>query len=376
MSAALDLTAIESTDGALTDRSPMLPPIAKPRDIAFVDLETTGLDPERHDIIEVGVVRVDGRTLEVISELELRVVPERFETAETTALEISGFDASAWTAAVPIQDALAQLAPLLLGTLVAGHNVGFDWGFLVSAHRRQGLPLPEVDYHRLDTASLSWALASTGELRSMSLDPVAEHLELERPKPHRALADARCSLEVARRLRDRMTAGGRITELQGDERQIADAVLSRMGTGRRQYGPWDVNDGRDYPSEAYEEVLDGLHYVAAELVRRRRAAQERRRRVYVCHPFGADPAGNAHIIRRLCRGIVDDDQVPIAPQLYLPEFIDEELERERALDLCLELVRSCDELRVFGNRISAGMQRELAFARALRLPITFEEVLP
>lgn len=375
MSAALHLTEVEPSVEVPTDRSPVLPPPAKPRDLVFVDLETTGLDPERHDIVEIGVVRVDGRTLEVLAELELRVVPERVENADPEALAVSGFDPGSWSDAVPLAVALGQLAPLLSGALVAGHNVGFDWSFLVAAHRRVGLPLPEVDYHRLDTASLAWTLASNGEIRSMSLDPVAEHLGLERPTPHRALADAHCSLNVARRLRERMKAGGRLASLEGDEQQIAETLLARLGAGRRQYGPWNVGDGRDYPAEAYEEVLDGLHYVAAELVRRRREQRDRRRRIYVCHPFGGDPSGNADIIRRLCRGIVDDEQVPVAPQLYLPEFIDEELERERALDLCLELVRSCDELRVFGSRITGGMQRELAFARALRLPITFEEVL-
>ena len=44
--------------------------------IAFVDLETTGLDPSRHDIIEIGIVRVDARTLEVLDEYEALVAPK------------------------------------------------------------------------------------------------------------------------------------------------------------------------------------------------------------------------------------------------------------------------------------------------------------
>lgn len=347
---------------------------SKPRDLAFVDLETTGLDPERHDIVEIGIVRVDGRTLEVLSELELLVAPDRLADAEPEALQVCGFTEAGWANAEPLSLALARVAPLLEGALIAGHNVGFDWSFLEAAHRRAGLALPKVDYHRLDTASLAWPLVAGGELASVSLDKVAAHLGLERPTPHRALADARCSLEVARRLGRRMQAGRRLVNLPGDEREITDALLSRLEAGRTQYGPWHVGDGRDYPSEAYQEVLDGLHYVAAELVRLRQRERSRRRRVYVCHPFGDDPAGNAQVIRRLCRQLLDQDEVPVAPQLYLPEFLDEEVERERALEVCLELIGTCDELRVFGGRITPGMQRELLHARASGMRITFEEV--
>jgi len=346
---------------------------ARPSALAFVDIETTGLDAMTHEIIEVAVIRVDPRSLEVLAERSILVLPERIEVAQPEALAVSGYSKAAWTMAAPLRDALLTIAPLLEGALVAGHNVGFDWAFLEHGYRRAGLALPRVDYHRLDTASLAWPLVASGELSSVSLDEVATHLGLDRPRPHRALADARCSLEVARRLAARMHAGRRLTGLAGDERQIAEAVLSRLDAGRIAYGPWHVDDGRDYPAEAYEEVLDGLHYVAAELVRRRRQDLTRKRRVYVCHPFGADPKGNAEIIRRICRELVERGEVPVAPQLYLPEFIDEELERETALDLCLELVGTCDELRVFGPRISAGMQREMARARALRLPVTLAE---
>lgn len=40
-------------------------------DLAFLDLETTGLDPARHEIIEAAVVRVDGRTLEELDAVEV-----------------------------------------------------------------------------------------------------------------------------------------------------------------------------------------------------------------------------------------------------------------------------------------------------------------
>ena len=64
--------------------------------IVFVDLETTGLDPSRHDIIEIGIVRVDARTLEVLDEHEALVAPERLGEAQLDALAINGFTTAAW----------------------------------------------------------------------------------------------------------------------------------------------------------------------------------------------------------------------------------------------------------------------------------------
>jgi DNA polymerase-3 subunit epsilon len=337
--------------------------------LAFVDLETTGLDPSRHDIVEVAVLRVDARSLEVLAQHDTLVAPERLEDAQPEALAICGFSKAAWTNAVPLREALLAIAPLLEGALVAGHNVGFDWAFLQAGFARAGLTLPRVGYHRLDTASLAWPLVTSGELSSLSLDGLATLFGLERPRPHRALADARCALEVARRLAERMRLGGRVTALAADERQICETLLSRLERGRKQYGPWRVDDGRDYPSEAYEEVLDGLHYVAAELVRQRRVERARRRRVYVCHPFADDPAGNVERVRVISRQLLDEGLMPVAAHLYLPQLVDEGSERERALGLCVELLGTCDEVRVYGERVTEGMERELCEARRLGLRI-------
>lgn len=64
----------------------------------------------------------------------------------------------------------------------------------------------------------------------------------------------------------------RIQELQADERAIIETLLDRIEVGRKQYGPWKVNDGRDYQAEVIEEVIDALHYCAALLVKNWRAS--------------------------------------------------------------------------------------------------------
>lgn len=169
----------------------------------------------------------------------------------------------------------------------------------------------------------------------------------------------------------------RIQSLAADECAIVEAIVARIDAGRREYGPWRTDDGRDYPREAMAEVLDGLSYCAAEIVRLQRARRTtavRTRRVYVCHPYADDPEGNTERVRELTRALIDSGYLPIAPQLYFPQLLDESTERERALALCLELVGACDEVRVYGGRVTSGMRHEIERAETLSIPVRFVEV--
>jgi len=68
--------------------------------------------------------------------------------------------------------------------------------------------------------------------------------------------------------------------------------------------------------------------------------------------------------------------MPVAPHLYLPQLVDESSEREQALQLCLELLGTCDEVRVYGDSVTEGMERELREAKRLGLHAHFvREVL-
>lgn len=171
-----------------------------PSCIAFIDLETTGLDPVKHEILQIGIVRVDARTLTIHSQIELKVIPVRIIDAEAKALEVNGYREELWIDAVPLRDALMTIRPWLKGAVLAGHNPSFDASFLAEGYRSEGVSAPGMDYHKLDTASLAWPLWRTGAIGALSLGPVCKHLGIDRPTPHGALADARASLEVARQL--------------------------------------------------------------------------------------------------------------------------------------------------------------------------------
>ena len=170
------------------------------RPLTFIDLETTGLDPARHEILEIGVIGVDGRTLAEIDSAAVRVRPVRLQDADPAAPRLNAYSPSRWENATSLSEALHRISPFLAGATLAGHNVAFDRAFLEVAWRATGGPPRGIDHHLLDTASLAWPLLAEGIVDSLSLMAISEALGLDLSEPHRALADAERSLEIARRL--------------------------------------------------------------------------------------------------------------------------------------------------------------------------------
>jgi oligoribonuclease (3'-5' exoribonuclease) len=170
--------------------------------LAFIDCEFGGLDPELHDITEIAVVVTDYRLAELASgEWKVRARPERI-TPEAAA--IFGYDAEEWRRhGVPVRQALGEMAALLPGrkTVVpAGQNVRMDVQFLERAYRACELAWP-FDYHVIDLATLyyAWSLVAGEELPALSLRQAATHAGLVKGQvPHRAMGDARLTLETFR----------------------------------------------------------------------------------------------------------------------------------------------------------------------------------
>jgi DNA polymerase III epsilon subunit-like protein len=168
---------------------------------AFLDCEFGGLDPELHDITEVAVIVTDYRLVELSqAEWKVRARPERI-TAESAAM--SGWSAEAWAEAPPLRQVLGELAALLPAgcTVVpAGQNVRMDVVFLERGYRSSGLPWP-FDYHVIDLATLFyvWSLVLGEPVSALSLRQAATTAGLiDGPVPHRAMADARLTLETFR----------------------------------------------------------------------------------------------------------------------------------------------------------------------------------
>src|SRR3989344_5691524 len=99
---------------------------------AFIDIETTGLNLIKHEIVEIGCVLTTPE-LEIIGEFELKIKPERLDDADPVSLKISHYEPEKWADALPLEEAIKIFAEKVQGAIMVWHNVAFDAGFLESA---------------------------------------------------------------------------------------------------------------------------------------------------------------------------------------------------------------------------------------------------
>lgn len=95
--------------------------------------------------------------------------------------------------------------------------------------------------------------------------------------------------------------------------------------------------------------------------------------VYICSPFSGDIAGNNERTRRFCRFALEQGQIPLAPQLIFPQFMDDENPEERSLAIFMDIVLmgKCSEVWVLGDRISPGMDMEIMRAKQRRQRVRY-----
>ena len=96
-----------------------------------------------------------------------------------------------------------------------------------------------------------------------------------------------------------------------------------------------------------------------------------RKLVYIASPYAGDVQENILAAQNACRYAMAQGAVPIAVHLMYPQFLDDGSpgDREAGLQMGIRVLKACDELWLCGNRISAGMQRELDAAARLGIPI-------
>ena len=177
--------------------------------LAFVDLETTGLNPFRHEVIEIGIVIAEHRAdlfgkqfLELISEHTIQLLPEHIETADPKGLEVNKYHTRDWSAAISQREGLGKAGDILDGTIFIAQNVGFDWAFLQKAGNDHGIDFDaRVHYHKLDLASMVFGkLYHEPKLFKYSLREMTEYFDVKNADAHTALADARATFEVCKKL--------------------------------------------------------------------------------------------------------------------------------------------------------------------------------
>ncbi|MFT3900359.1 MAG: DEDD exonuclease domain-containing protein [Gordonia sp. (in: high G+C Gram-positive bacteria)] len=200
-----------------------------------VDLETTGGSADRDAITEIGAVKVCGG--EVVGEFATLVDPGRPIPREIVTL--TGISEAMVSAAPRIEEVLLSFIEFARGSVLVAHNSRFDLGFLSAAADRLG-----VDWHfpaTLCTVALARRVLSRDEAPSVRLSDLAALFAATTTPTHRALDDARATVDVLHGLLGRIGNRGvgtfadlldflpRATPAQRAKRRLADRIPAKPG---------------------------------------------------------------------------------------------------------------------------------------------------
>ena len=181
--------------------------------LLFVDVETTGFDPAKNEIIsfaaiEAQITRPQAGSwpqLEPGRAWELHSHP--INGIEEGAQEVNGYTHDKWEArgAVSREDFAKQVIGFIDSLderpIIVGHNVGFDLGFLralgVKGYLRQICTMQMSEIHDVLLG---------GESRR-SLVALCARLGISHPNPHDAMADVQATLKLFRALSTNLALG-------------------------------------------------------------------------------------------------------------------------------------------------------------------------
>lgn len=219
-----DAMSSEFSDRALFDTT-----------LVVVDLETTGSNPAHDRITEIGAVKIRGG--EVIGEFATLVDPGRPIPPQIVTL--TGITTAMVTDAPRIESVLPAFLEFARGSILVAHNARFDMGFLRQDALRLHLDWPFS--LSLCTVTMARRILPRDEAPTVKLSALAELFDVSVRPTHRALDDARATVEVFHRLLERVgnqgisTVGELTSYLPRTDprlrakRQMADRVPARPG---------------------------------------------------------------------------------------------------------------------------------------------------
>ncbi len=174
-----------------------------------VDLETTGTSPERDAITEIGAVKVRGG--EVLGEFATLVNPGC--AIPPQIVHVTGITTAMVMEAPRIDAVLPGFLEFAAGAVLVAHNARFDTGFLKAAAARCAAAWPA--FQVLCTVQLARRILARDEAPTVRLSALAQLLGASTRPTHRALDDARATVDVLHALIERVGNQGvhSLTEL-------------------------------------------------------------------------------------------------------------------------------------------------------------------
>lgn len=159
--------------------------------LVVFDFETTGLDPNHDQIIEIGAIKyIDMKPVDQLSTLIKTDIPI------TEVIEkLTGINAEMLRGQPSIKEVLPRFLNFIEGSLLVAHNASFDMSFLRSECQRQGI---DIEWPAFCT--LKMAREYLTQLERKGLDALAEYYGFEFESRHRSIGDIKVTASVLEEL--------------------------------------------------------------------------------------------------------------------------------------------------------------------------------
>ena len=165
-------------------------------EIVALDLETTGLDPQRDNILSIGMVTVRDMAVQLHS-ARYRLVQADLDIPEASAV-IHRITDDQSAQGLPLQQVIPELLQQLAGRVMLAHHASIEQQFIDRACRAlygSGFVAAVIDTEVLARRQLERCNRPyrPGDLR---LSNLREHYRLPRYQAHNALSDALATAEL------------------------------------------------------------------------------------------------------------------------------------------------------------------------------------
>lgn len=168
--------------------------------LTVLDTETTGLDSDIHEIIQIAtisyVVSGEGDRY-VTKKFEKKINPQQLHTASEKALEINGFSLEEWKGSSEASEVMLEVKDIIEGSdVLVGQNLIFDLNFIHEICHRNEIDPPNFPPY-IDTKSIADRLVRANWIQRSGMDYLVEHYGVKvEGRAHTALVDCERTMLV------------------------------------------------------------------------------------------------------------------------------------------------------------------------------------